>query len=70
MKLVGSVDIESEDLVCLSSCSIELDLEDLVRDASVDAQGLQMLLELKEQIDVISSSKERCLFPDFCVVVI
>ena len=36
----------------------------------MNTEGLQVLLDLKEQINMIASGEERCLLPNFCIVVI
>jgi len=57
--------IELEDFLSLRWCGVKFDFEDGVRDSCVDVHVLQMLVEVKEQVNMVAISEEGSLLPDF-----
>jgi len=62
---VDFLGVELEDFLSLRWCGIEFDFEDGVRDRCVDVHVFQMLVEVKEQVNVVAISEEGSLLPDF-----
>jgi len=62
--------IKLEDLLSLSWRCIEFDFEDGVRDSVLDVHVIEMLGEVKEQVDMVAICEEGSLLPDFCCVFI